>query len=96
MSRLDDLRRRYEAALHGMQAGVALEEARGAKNMTPKHLRVGVNSAMVDSAALALALIRKGVLTEEEYFEALAETAEREKEAYEERLSVGGVKVTLV
>ena len=96
MSKVDQLRERYERAMHAVQAGVALEEGRGHKSLTPKHLRVGVNSAMVDSGAMALCLIRKGIITEEEYFTALVEIAEREKEAYETRLSEGGVKVTLV
>jgi len=96
MSKVDEYRRRYEVAMHGMQAGVSIDVANGASDCTPKHLRVGVNSALVDSAALAKALIDKGILSEEEYFLALAEGAERELASYEERFSQAGVKVTLV
>ena len=49
---------RYDAAAHAMQSGVAFEIGAGVSRETePKHLRVGVNSAMVDSAALAALLI---------------------------------------
>lgn len=96
MSKIDEYQARYMAAMHAMQAGVSIDESRGSRDLSPKHLRVGVNSALVDCASLAKALIDKGVLSEEEYFRALAEGAEREKAEYEERLSSGGIKVTLV
>ncbi len=76
---------RYLAAAHGMQSGVAFEETLGAKDMTPRHLRVGVNSAMVEHAALVDLLLSKGVISEEEYFKALADGMEREVAAYEGR-----------
>lgn len=84
---LEDLRRRYEAGLHGMQAGVALDEVHDPVNLTPKHLRVGVNSALVDSAALARCLIAKGLISELEYFATLADLAEIERKTYEDKYS---------
>jgi len=89
---------RYAAAAHAMQSGVAMEMFLPDRQSAtePKHLRVGVNSALVDSAALAELLIRKGVITEEEYFEALAEGMEREQRKYEKRLSEHyGRRITL-
>jgi SOS response regulatory protein OraA/RecX len=56
------------------------------KPTEPKHLRTGLNMAMVEHAALARLLIAKGVITEEEYMQALAEGAEAEKQQYEDRL----------
>lgn len=92
----DELAGRYQRALHGMQAGVALDVARGASDCTPKHLRVGVNAAMVDSGALAQLLIKKGVFTEEEYLTALAEGAEAERARYEAEASArAGVPIKL-
>jgi hypothetical protein len=82
-------RERYLAAAHAMQSGVALSIARGeARDMEPKHLRVGVNSALVDCAALAKLLIDKGILTEEEYERALADAMEAEVQRYRERLQL--------
>lgn len=81
-------RDRYLAALHAMQTGVKYEIELGINDAhTPKHLRVGVNSAMVEHGALIGLLISKGVITEAEYYKALADTAEREVEAYAERIS---------
>lgn len=78
---------RYKAAAHAMQTGVAYTMEFAPAATTPKHLRVGVNSAMVDSSALAQLLIQKGVITEEEYYSALADAMEREKALYERELA---------
>ncbi len=106
------LRERYQVALHGMQAGVQAlldwerrpPSSGGGGNpdaitidCTPKQLRVGVNSAMVDTGAIGDLLVRKGIITEDELWEALAAAAEREHKAYEARCSATlGAKVTLV
>lgn len=87
---------RYHAAAHAMQSGVASEMNHNPKPTEPKHLRVGINSAMADHAALAKLLIDKGVITEDEYFEAIADGMEREQKSYEERLSEHfGTTITL-
>ena len=87
---------RYHQAAHAMQTGVAMEMQLSTRNTEPKHLRVGINSALVDSAALAELLIRKGVITEAEYLEAIATAMEREAASYEQRLSEHyGRKITL-
>jgi len=98
MSKADELRQRYATAMHAVQAGVATKmELGGDQTTTPKHLRVGINSALVDCSAVAGLLIRKGLFTEEEYLEALADAAERERDSYEAELSVRlGKPVTLV
>lgn len=79
--------RRYQAAIHAMQTGVAAKMAIDPSETTPKHLRVGVNSAMVEHSALAGLLIAKGVITEAEYLEALALGMEREQALYEKWLT---------
>lgn len=91
------LAERYEAAAHKMQTGVALEmhDPERMRATEPKHLRVGVNSALVDSSALALALMRKGVLTPKEYLSALVTKMEEEANAYERRAQRGGASIKL-
>lgn len=89
---------RYRAAAHAMQSGVAMEMnyPERASATEPKHLRVGVNSAMVNDVALATLLIEKGIITKPEYHEAVASAMEDEARRYEASISqrVGG-KVTL-
>lgn len=79
MSGTPDATDRYEAAMHAVQTGIALLIERGDTLATPKHLRVGINSAMVTDSAIATLLIEKGVFTEAEYRDALAAAAEREQ-----------------
>lgn len=56
---------RYTAAAHAIQAGVAMEleldqrEKGSAGPASPKHLRTGVNMAMVHEGALANLLVTK-------------------------------------
>jgi hypothetical protein len=88
--------RTYEEAMHAMQSGVALDEARGSKSLQPKHLRVGINGALSDQGSLARLLIRKGLITEDEYMDAITEGANLEADSYEQRLSMElGRKVDL-
>jgi hypothetical protein len=82
-----DANDRYNAACHAMQSGVAMEMQNDPSSTSPKHLRVGVNSAMVDSATIARLLIDRGIFTEAEFRSALADQMEVEKKLYEERLS---------
>jgi hypothetical protein len=80
-------KRTYREALHAMQTGVAMELESDPRGGTPKHLRVGVNAAMSDHAALARLLIRKGVISEEEYAEAVRVEMNDMADGYEEKLS---------
>ena len=90
---------RYLAAMHAMQTGVAYELARDPSSGTPKHLRVGVNTAMCDHAALVRILVAKGIVTDAEYATAIADEMEREKQRYEEKInemySNGNAKISL-
>jgi hypothetical protein len=84
-----------------MQSGVAMDmetDPDGSKGATtPKHLRVGINSAMVTDQGLANLLIAKGVFTLDEYTEAMASAMEAEAARFEELLTArfGGSKITL-
>jgi hypothetical protein len=71
-----------------MQTAVQLILERGDTSATRKHLRVGVNSAMVDSGALIDLLIRKGVITEDEISKELADKMEQEVKMYRKELNL--------
>lgn len=92
----------YDAALHGVQAGAGLDLHRQYPNLSDeevrrlKHLRVGIDSAMVNDAALVRLLVKKGLITEAEYAEEVRLEANRELDRYEDRLSAAvGSKITL-
>ena len=98
---MDD-RERWLAASHAMQSGVAAEmqlaQDHGERHPStePKHLRVGINNALCDHAALVKLLIAKGLITEAEYLKAIADAMEEEKQFYEKRLSnIYGKPITL-
>jgi hypothetical protein len=79
-----------------MQSGVAMELGIDPSSGTPKHLRVGVNTALCDHGALVKLLVSKGIITEEEYFSEAANMMESEVKTYEQRLTrLIGTTVTL-
>lgn len=85
------MKRTYEEALHAMQTGVAAQMSLDPPDDTaatsPKHLRVGVNSAMVDTGALISLLVKKGVFTKDEIAQEVTEYMNMEVDRYEEELS---------
>lgn len=77
---------RSQRALHGIQTGIAFEMSNGTSGETePKHLRVGVNSAMSQHTGLVRLLVDKGLITPAEYFKEDADEMERELARYEDR-----------
>lgn len=94
MSRESD-QQRYLDACHAMQTGVKYEmekeSLRGVEPgaTSPKHLRVGVNSALVSHGALVKLLVDKGILTQDEYFASQADAMEAEVALYEDRANRG-------
>jgi len=81
--RIADATRRWQTALHGVQSATALQiERLGEKGAgsDAKHNRVGINAAMSDHGALVKLLVDKGVITNVEYLEAIADSMERELE----------------
>ena len=94
---IDELRLEYHALAHAMQSGVAMKMNYDESDVSPKHLRVGVNSAMVETGAIAKLLMQKGVFTEEEYYQALVELMQNEVKLYKEWLTVrlGNVNIEL-
>lgn len=80
-----------QALQHAMQTGVAYDLPEEVKDTEVgrelKHLRVGVNSAMIFHAALVKVLMDKGIVTLDEYMEAQLDLMKAEVKAYEKRLS---------
>ena len=79
--------KRDAALRHAIQTGVAYEMERGCRSAEPKHLRTGLDSAMADVSGVVQLLISKGVITQEEYFDASIRALEDEVRRYEARLS---------
>jgi len=98
---------RYERACHAMQSGVKLmqnyehpelvisDNAIEASD-SPKHLRVGINTAMCDLAALVKLLVDKEIINMEDYYSSMADEMEEEVKRFEQRIKVQtGINVTL-
>ncbi len=88
MSEKEQFLKRYEAAMHAVQSAIKykiqVEYPFNEREVHIfKHIRVGVDSAHVSIHATAELLIRKGIITELEYFEQMAISAEKEKARYE-------------
>lgn len=94
----NELYHEYMSLAHAVQSGVAaqMEKQPDAAATSPKHLRTGVNMAMVEHSALLELLIAKGIITDEEYLTSLVQKTREEKEKYERILSDAyGAKVDL-
>lgn len=87
MPSIEENKARWLASAHAVQTGVKLDQESGSQDGTPKHLRTGINMALVDHGSLVRLLVSKGVITEEEYFQAIADGMEQEVKNYEKRLS---------
>lgn len=98
---LEEKKQKYLDLVHAMQSGVAAKMGHdgGARagEASPKHLRVGVNSAMVDIDALSSLLVEKDIITEDEYYDVLIVHMEAEIKMYEDYLSekIGGAAIKL-
>jgi len=57
----------YARLGHAIQSGVAYAMEREANQVSPKHLRTGLNCVMADFGSLGRLLIAKGVITQDEY-----------------------------
>lgn len=97
MTKLEALFKRYVQLAHAVQSGIAQMMEYDKTFTTPKHLRVGIDMAKADIGGLARLLIQKGVFTEEEYYAAMVDGAEREVSEYEQRLrEIMGFGITLL
>lgn len=94
---IQELIDQYFKAVHAVQSGIAAKMNIDPKDIKPKHLRTGINMAMVQDAALVALLIEKGIITHKEYYTSLLKWAQKEQRDYEEYLSTHyKTKITLV
>lgn len=77
----------YTRLAHAIQSGVAMELMTDESSGNPKHLRVGVNLRAVEHGALVRLLVANGVITSDQYYEALLASMQEELDAYRARLS---------
>jgi hypothetical protein len=81
-----------EGLMHRVQSAVAFLEGRRdafgerCAETESKHLRVGVNSALVETGAIARLMFRKGLITAEDYYAALIEVWEQEVDSYRQTI----------
>lgn len=75
----------YNAAMHKIQSIIAFRITRGDTLASPKHLRVGVDSALVSNEALVRLLAKKGLITRDEYMDSLLECTVEEADREEAR-----------
>jgi len=80
-----------------MQTGVAMKMNFDSSETEPKHLRVGVNSAMVETATLFTILMNKGIFTQEEFDIELTRQMNLEADKYEKEIQAHypNTKITL-
>ena len=76
---------KYLELAHAMQTGVEFRQNK--QDQTPKHLRVGINTAMSDMGGLVTLLIEKGVITAEEYEAAITASMQREVDSYRQHIA---------
>ena len=70
--KMRDLGLNYMQALHGVQSAIAHAMSDPEYGATdPKHMRVGIDASKAEQAGLAMLLINKGIITIEEYEEAM-------------------------
>jgi len=87
----------YDKHAHAMQTGVGMKMGVDPSETSPKHLRVGINAAMSDQGGLVTLLIEKGLITKEEYLDAITTSMERESNSYKDYLEKHtGSKITLI
>ena len=84
---IQGLQNRYIALMHAMQTGVATKMSFDPSETSPKHMRAGTNSAILQTSALTKLLMDKGIITELEWWTVLVEFAENEVRLYQEAIS---------
>ena len=91
MTRIQYLAQEYLKIVHSIQCAidfdhkVKMNEEGEDKSWEPKHLRVGIDTTKAEDAGLAVLLIKKGVITEEEYYQAMLDGVKKELEIYERK-----------
>lgn len=74
---------RYHKAAASLEAGAAVITGLEPRNGSPAMLRAGIDTTQSSMAGLVKLLMKKGLITELEYFEAVADATEQEVERYQ-------------
>jgi hypothetical protein len=77
----------YDRLSHAMMTGVGHDVQLRPESTSAKHVRTGINAALVSHAALVRLLMEKRLITDVEYWRAAVEEMRREVERYEQILS---------
>lgn len=92
--RLQGKRELHISLIHAVQTGVSYEmntwkpsPGDSEPATGPKHMKTGLNVSMSDHGALAGLLIKKGVISEEEYLDAICDNLAEEVKSYERLLT---------
>lgn len=94
---IEQAHERYARAAHRVQTAIAFTPRNPDPDAEFKHTRVGIDMSKADQGGLARLLIQKGIFTELEYIQAMADGAEREAELQERHLSdILGAKIKTV
>jgi len=72
---------------YAMQTGIMYMVEKGSKTCQPKHMRTGINSALIFNGSVVRLLVEKGLITREEYAEAAVADLRAEVKRYESELS---------
>lgn len=97
MTHLEELQLEYNKLVHAMQTGVGMLMNYDGTETLPKHLRTGINSALVSNGALVKLLVDKKIITDEEMFQSLVDGLKVEVKDYETKLSfLTGGNITLL
>lgn len=84
---LRQAKNRYHEACHAVRRGVDRKWEFDSIDTNTTELRVAINGLIAESNAMAILLLDKGIFTEIEYFNGLADAMESIKSAYEGWLS---------
>jgi predicted LPLAT superfamily acyltransferase len=83
---MQELPQRVQSAIAFLDGHLTLLGKRH-QSLEPKHLRVGVNSALVEASALGRLMLSKKLITAEEYFDMIIAVWREEVERYQALLT---------
>lgn len=85
VKRMNELCHRMQTAIGALQSYAKQNRIRF-RETEPKHLRVGVNNALIEVSAMARLLVSKGIITAEEHFDSIIQMLNFEVDSYDIRV----------
>lgn len=86
---------------HRVQSAVAYLQSHSERTgeryteIEPKHLRIGVNSAMIEASAMGRLLMSKGIITSAEYYDSVILVWREEVASYQRTLAEIDPRITI-